>query len=361
MQRIDSGRSALRALSLILPLGLLASLAVPTAKAQVYTDPVGFITLTAVGSATPPVYSFQALGMTQLPVSRGNATAVSANKVGVNTTLTPGQFNFSADGYPTHYIEITSGPMAGVFDDIVSNDTANVFTVTDLTSAIGGGATYKIYPHWTIGKVFGPNNEAGLLGGTSAATADNVAVWNPIAQAFTTYYYKTGGLGGTGWRNTASTSINRTNATLYIDQGFQIIRRTTGTLTNKLVGAVKLGPTITLVVGASGGSKYTFAANVYPTAIPLGASGLYTTNSATGLNGGTSAATADTISIWNPDTQAFTTYYFKTGGLGGTGWRSTASTSVDASTNTIPLGTFGYIERKVAGDFNWKMPQLFTP
>ncbi len=361
MQRIQSGRSALRALSLILPLGLLASLAVPTAKAQVYTDPVGFRTMTILGTnnGASPYITLHGLGMTQLPVSRGNATAVSANKIGVNATLTAGQFNKTADNNFSHFIELTSGPYSGLMADIVSNDTAYVYTADDISSYIGSGTTYKIYPHWTIGKLFGPNNEAGLQGGTSALTADNIQLWSVGSQAYaTTYYFKTGGLGGTGWRSTASTSINASNAVVYIDDSLYIARVGASDVTNKLIGAVKLGPTISGIVS----NGVTILGNVYPAGQPLGSSGLYTGSPTNGLLGGTSALTADNLQLWVPGSQAYAiTYYFKTGGLGGTGWRSTASTSVDTSTNTIPAGASVYILRRPGNpEFNWSAPQPFA-
>lgn len=340
---------------------------IQTASADVFTDPVGFVTLSALGTNNVPGPSSQgqyitlaALGMTQLPASRGNATAVSTSKVGVNSTLTAGQFGRVIEGTltnVTHFIELTSGTCAGFQTDIISNDTASVYTDIDLTSCLGAGATYKIYPHWTIGKIFGPNNEAGLLGG-SASTADQVQTWSVGSQSYaTTYYFKTTGLGGTGWRTTANSSVNVTNNILYIDQSLYIARKVGTNVDVKVVGGVKLGPTISTVFS----NGVTIIGNVYPAGQPLGASGLYTGSAATGLLGGT-ASTADQLQIWVPSNQAYTiTYYFKTSGLGGTGWRSTANSSLDTATNTIPLGASAYVVRKPGNPtFNWVAPQPFT-
>jgi uncharacterized protein (TIGR02597 family) len=362
MQKTQTKWTTLRKLTVILSLGAFALVAAQVAQADVYTDPVGFITLTALGTQnTPganPYLTQLGLGMTQVPTSRGNATAGAAFQVNVNASLTAGQFNKTADGNFAYFIEITSGSNAGLMDDIVSNDTVSVYTADDLTSYLGAGTTYKIYPHWTIGTVFGPANQAGFLGGSSAGAADNINVWNPNTQSYSVYYFKTGGLGGTGWRSASSTTINTTNIVLYIDQGLFIARRTTGDVTNKLVGAVKLGTTISPVV--TNGS--TFAANVFPAGQPFGTSTLYTGSPATGLAGGSSAGAADNVDVWNPATQSYIVYYYKTGGLGGTGWRSGASTTIDASTNAIPLGSVGLIVRRAGNpSFNWYAPQPFTP
>ncbi len=53
----------------------------------------------------------------------------------------------------------------GLFDDVVSNDAVNVFTANNDSANVAGATLYKVYPHWTIGTVFGPQNQTGLLGG----------------------------------------------------------------------------------------------------------------------------------------------------------------------------------------------------
>jgi uncharacterized protein (TIGR02597 family) len=353
-------------LAIVMLVGMATLTAINTNAQTITTDPVGYITLTAQGTDAPgggnPHYVYLGLGMTQLPVNRGLAITNGANTLTVSNALTAGQYNFTADAHPAYFIEVTSGPLAGLLDDIVSNSTTAVFTSDDLSSFVtsnnpSGQVTYKIYPHWTLGTVFGPQNQVGLLGASTAGAADNVFVWNPNTQGNATYYFKTSGGGGTGWRSTASATINQSNAVLYVDQGIVIGRKTTGNLPIQLVGGVKLGQTISPIVG----NGYTFAGNVYPAGFSLGASGLYTTNSATGLVGASTAGAADNVLIWNPSTQGNATYYFKTAGGGGTGWRSTASATVDASTNQIVLGSIAVIQRKVASPFNWFIQQPFTP
>ena len=367
MQKKHTKWATLRKLTVI-SLGVAALVATQVVSADVYTDPVGFVTMTALGTGNSPFnnpyVSLVGLGMTQLPVSRGNATAGVANQVGVNATLTPGQFNKTSDGYPAYWIEITSGAWVGYQTDIVSNDAANVYTVVDLSGGLP--ATYKIYPHWTIGTLFGPQNQAGLLGG-SLTTADQIQVWSVGSQAYTSiYYYKTtGAIGGTGWRSALSTSINVTNVPVYIDQSLYIARKVSTNLDIKVVGGVKLTNTVSTIwsngLGAAG-STVTILGNAYPAGQPLGASGLYTGNPSTGLLGG-SLTTADQLQIWAPGSQAYTTiYYYKTtGAIGGTGWRSATSTSIDVSTNTIPLGGSVYVLRRAGNPtFNWSAPQPFV-
>jgi uncharacterized protein (TIGR02597 family) len=372
MQKANHARGLrfLSKLAFITTVGLISAAIAYQAPAQtVVTDPVGFITLTATGATTTAgLYNFWSLGMVQVPVLRGLTTQITGKQVTLDQALSPGQYNESntvgSAFDPSYFVEFTSGPYAGLMDDIVSNDAAAIYTASDDSGQEAAGVTYKIYPHWTIGLVFGPQNQAGLNGGANGGAADEIEVWNPTSQGFVNYYYKTTtSLGGSGWRSTANTSINVSNTVLYIDQGFEVERRTAaGNVNLLLVGAVKLSNTISVVYGTnSAGLGFTLAGNVFPAGIPLGTSGLYTGNSATGLNGGANGGAADEVQVWNPNTQGYTFYYYKTTtSLGGSGWRSTANTSIDCSTNQLPLGDIVKIQRRIKGSFNWTMPQPFV-
>ncbi len=341
---------------------LSVSITQSQAQTNIYSDPVGFIKLNV--EPGPAKFSFLGLGMTQVVTNRGLVTGVDGNKISVNNTLVAGAFNWLV-GPPTnftHFIEITSGPNAGLFDDIVSNDTTAVFTASDISSLVAQGDSYKIYPHWTLAKVFGPTNEAGLQPGTSDANSDNVRVWDTAAQGFAIYYYKTNSVGGgIGWRAAGSPTVNRANTPLYIDQGIVVFRRSLATATNiTLLGGVKLGKTIAPV--EQGPGRFTFVANTYPAPISLGASGLYTTNSATGLQPGTSDANSDNVRIWDPVAQGYAIYYYKTNTTGGgVGWRRAGAPTIDASSTNIQVGASAVIlRRSVTTPFNWEMPQPFN-
>ncbi|HUK81128.1 MAG TPA: hypothetical protein VLZ12_00700, partial [Verrucomicrobiae bacterium] len=198
MQRTLTGcGSTLSKLTLVTALTIAIGLSTPRANAvDVFTDPVGFITLTAHGTVESGL-SFWGLGMTQIPASVGLLTGKSGTQLSVNSTLTAGQFNQGALG-PLYFIEITSGSMAGLLDDVVSNSTAAVFTASDLSGLIAGNENYKVYPHWTIGSIFGTNNTAGMLGGATAAAADQIVIPTQSSQSFATYFWFTG-KGGPAW------------------------------------------------------------------------------------------------------------------------------------------------------------------
>ncbi|MDW8343937.1 MAG: TIGR02597 family protein [Verrucomicrobiae bacterium] len=338
---------------------LLLSVSGPSARAvDVYTDPVGFITLTIRGTnGAPPgttsVLSYLGLGLTQLVVKQGRITGAASNElVDALASWSDDQYN-GASG--PHFIEITSGPYAGLVDDIVKTvgATKKIYTANNLASlglANITNQTYRIRKHWTIASVFGPTNQAGLQGGTSAAMADNVLVPDQSG-ALVTYWYKTGGFPpGTGWRKGANASIDVANDPIYFGDGVVVRRRVGPSVTVKLLGAVKLGRSI---LPLSQGD--TFMSNPFAANLTLNTSGLYTTNVATGLKGGNSAGNADNVLLPTGPNGTLEIYWFKDSGFPpGTGWRKGA----DAVTNvgTTPLGIAqGFVVRRKAPNaaFDW--------
>ena len=350
MQRAHHARGLgfLPKLAFIITVGVITTAVSYQALAtDVFTDPVGFITLTVQGSngiSNARAKSLQGLGMTQLLTNRGTIASIATN--GITDSSATWADNDYTNGL--FFIEITSGPNAGLLDDVVAafGSTKTVYTANDDSALVSAGQTYKIYPHWTLGTVFGPNDESGLKKGSSSV-ADQILVFNPINQAFTAYYFSSGGAVGVGWRSTGST--DQQNTKLYLDQGFLVQRNEGTNVLVKLVGGVKLGQTIVPI-----GPTNNLAGNVYAT------SALTLTNSnliQSGLAGG-SSSTADQVLILNPATGAFTSYYWSTGGAVGVGWRSTGST--DQGNTPIPLGQSLLIVRKPPRlGFSWFMPASY--
>jgi hypothetical protein len=317
------------------------------------TDPVGFITLNVqgTGGSGSNALSFLGLGFTQVISYQAMFSSASGTTLtDSSTTWVDNQFN-GANG--TFYVELISGSGAGRTSNIVSTSGTgkSITTAVNLSSFVASGTGYKIRKNWTVATVFGPNNEAGLQGGTSS-TADQILVYNPANGQYTTYYYKTSGVGGIGWRTTASTSANASNSPFNPTDGILIKRQQSSTVGFALAGAVKLGQTsIPVATGLN------ILSNVYPSGtFTLGTCGLFES----GIGGGTST-TADQVQIYNSANGQYSTYYYKTSGVGGTGWRSTLSTSADASGTPIPFGLSIIIQRLGGRPaFQWVAPQPFT-
>jgi hypothetical protein len=155
----------------------------------VTTDPAGFITLLIADSTGGQSRAFSFLGISMVnPVSyQGTITSVGNYSVtDANATWSANEFNGTNGEF---FIEITSGPYAGLMADILANDAAGETLTTDddLSSLLTGGELYRIRKHRTLGDVFGENNESGLNGGSSISEADEVSVLNPVTQTFSTY------------------------------------------------------------------------------------------------------------------------------------------------------------------------------
>lgn len=347
---------AMRTPSLIKTFGIgtaLSVFAIAGSMAQTaVTDPVGFITLSIAGGSTAaPGISFLGLGMTQ-PVSfAGNLESVSGTTVtDLQSTWTDGQYE-GANG--SYYLELTSGGGAGTVSDIVTTSGANhsLTLADDLSGLIAAGATYKIRPNWTLASVFGSTNSAGL-GTGSSTTADQVLVYNTSSQGYTTFYYQTSGLGGTGWRKVGAPATDASGSPLHLQQGIILKRYVASAISLPLVGAVKVGQNETFIATGTN-----IVSNIYPvTSVTLGSSGLYTGSTSTGVAGGNSTS-ADQVLVYNGS--GYSTYYYQTSGLGGTGWRLSGQPGSDASSAALPLGGSVSIQRKFTSPFIWTQPQPF--
>jgi uncharacterized protein (TIGR02597 family) len=318
-----------------------------TAQTTATTDPVGFITLNVAGTGGvgSNKISYEGLSLTRPVEYQGSAETVGANSLTDNeATWTDNQFNGGAEKY---FVELTSGAGAGTTYDIATTTAATktITTVQNLTGA-ASGVTFKIRKHWTLGSVFGPNDESGL-GSGSSTSADQILIWN--GTGYDTFYYQTIGLGGVGWRKGGAPSVNVVNNSIYPEDGLIVKRQQSANVGVILMGAVKTGQTsIPVSVGIN------IFGNVYAAPQTLADSGLYTGTSSTGLNGGTSTS-ADQVLIWNGT--GYDTYYYQTSGLGGIGWRKGGAPAVDASATPIPVGQSVVIKRQFASAFNWLIAQ----
>jgi uncharacterized protein (TIGR02597 family) len=344
---------SLAILSAIAPIGHAQTTAV--------TDPVGFITLniSGTGGTTLGAFTFSSLGLTNPVVYQSASSTVTSNSL----TVTAGPWaanQFNANGTnPTHFVEIVTpagagsqAPGAGTTYDILSNTATTITLMQNLAVGVLDGAQFKVRAHWTLGSVFGANNESGL-GGGSSTTADRILRWN--GSGYDIFYYQTSGLGGIGWRKAGSASVNAAGTTLYPEDGLIINRFQSAPVSLVVKGAVKTGQTSIPITPGNN-----FVGNIYASAMTLASCGIYTGNSATGLAGGNSTG-ADQILIWNPTLSGgaggYDIYYYQTSGLGGIGWRKSGAASVDASSTVIPVGQSVIISRKAAGGFSWIVPQ----
>jgi hypothetical protein len=170
-------------------------------------------------------------------------------------TWTVNQFQTSANPATdsSHFVEILTGPKAGMIFDIVSN-TATTLTVEGSTSTIGGAQTYCIRKHVMLGALL-PG------GGGLDAGSDSVSIVNSNGSVSEFVY------NGSNWEDVA-TLDDGTNKVIYPGQGY-IISRGSGTNATITVGGnevsyVKDGPTIVPLYPAQGGVYRNYVGTVNP-------------------------------------------------------------------------------------------------
>lgn len=329
MLMLNTTTRLMKSPSLILAIAGLALGSAAAVAQSVTTDPVGFTTLTIKGNAVNLV----GLNMVKPVTYQGVVSGVS----GATVTDANANFDTALTAGKKYFVEIISGDYAGLNAEILSWSGSSITIAGDVggIAAALDGAGHRIRESWTLAGVFGAENQAGLGGGT-AATADFVYVSGP--EGLNTYYYKTSGPGGTGWRQFGgSLSDSQAEVALYFTDALIVERRQPGDLAVKLVGAVKTGRTIVPVLAG-----INVISNVYPvTDITLENSGLYGEEGFR-LTGGT-AATADLVFV--PGAEAFLSYYYKTSGPGGIGWRRPGDSSTDYGTTGIPIGSGIVVQR----------------
>ena len=325
------------------------------------TDPVAYVntTIQGTGGTSDSALTFVGLSVTQ-PVNFqgtiGSYNGATHMLTPANGTFTPDQFNGTNGSY---FVEITSGTAAGVLSDITATNgsPSSITTADDLSSQLSGGESFKIRKHWTLESVFGPNpntsNQVILGAGSGPSRADEVLVYDRSAQQYLTYYYKNSGTGGTGWRSTDSSFDDKSNTVLRVTDGMIIRRKLSAAVVLSLPGAVKLGPTRRLALPG-----LNFFGDVYASGTTLANSGLYdAAHPENSLQGG-GASTADQVLIY--DGSQYAVYYYKIGGFGGDGWRSTNLALDRRGQPPLPAGQSILVRRFLSQSFVWVAPQPFV-
>lgn len=321
-------------------ISLLASVALFTLSSlsAVQTAPVGYVTLTVKGSGTASeAFSFLSVPLLDAVSHSGDFEAVSG------TILTDSDASWLTDAYnDLYFIEITSGANTGVSTTITDTTLTTLTTLDDLSSLIASDDTFIIRKYPTLAGVFGPSNEAGLQGGSSASNADTILIPDPLTQGFSVYYYKSSGLGSPGWFSTSS-SGDKANTLLLPGTGF-IVKRL-GTLDVDVVvsGSVQVNNVFTPVE-----EDINFIASRFPTPVTLNQ--MFGVDGGD-LTGGSSASNADTVLI-PKESGGFDIYYYKSSGLGSPGWFSTSVSGTQGDTQIADVGGVVIVNRAFGTSFN---------
>lgn len=318
------------------------------------TDPVGFTTLTIQGKANVAAANrnnFISLNMQRPAAFQGTISSVTLDGSGRSVltisgaSFTENQFNGIGNA---HYVRLTAGAdgNTGLVSEVAASSGSTITLVDNINDAISAGVTsFVVTPFWTLSTAFPAGG--GLTGASAAASADTITIIPPTGGALT-YFYSTS---FNQWRRGTTDS---SNVVIPPGSGMQIIRKQVGNVDIVIAGAVTLGPVEAIIGGATTTTaRNSFISNPFPLASKtLATSGLYTGNPNTGVVGGSAAASADTVTIFDPSTGQALSYFYSTSF---NQWRRGTT---DSSNVTIPIGAAVQITRKAnRGEFSWFIPQ----
>ncbi len=351
----DSARPSLRNLNppsyyvivkkIPLILTLAATLSLPS-LAQVYTDPVGFTTI------SEPTATAGNAGTLFLSLNLLRPSAFQSRVATVTTSQSQSTFTFSSVAFSanqfngpanSHYVEVLNGPGAGTVSPVIATGSGSVTVKDDLSAIVTGGETsVKIRPNWTFATAFGANNSANFLGAANSNSADVITVGGQG------YFYNSG---TSRWETTANAPAN--DLPIPADLGLSVTRRGSDPLTFKLVGDVKTGQAGLYV---EGGASDTFNLLANPFALDsvmLKDSGLYNpADPSASVTGAAKAEQADIVRIQDPVRGSFDDFFYSTEK---NQWMTGFT---DASLIRIPSGSSVAIIRRAGNpDFQWYAPQ----
>ena len=188
------------------------------------TNSAGLTSTTSANTSDLVLIPTAAGGYDQFYYSAGGIPGVGWRKVGGGSTSRSGFPIYFTDGFlilarSGKSITVTGAVKPGQTTVVV--ETGNNF-FTNLCPVNAGGANPSVEGR-TLGNSNLYNGTAnGLIGTSSANTADLVLIWN--GTGYDQYYYSTGGIPGVGWRRVGGGNTDRASIP-FPDGAFIVLRR----------------------------------------------------------------------------------------------------------------------------------------
>jgi uncharacterized protein (TIGR02597 family) len=314
-------------------------------SASVASVPEGMITFPITHGTT----NYLSLPLTNNETYTSSVTAVTINSITVGDAPAPFTISLTTSAAP-YFVKFLSGNETGRVLLITANSTSSLtLDTTDHTSGspvllnttgfdVEAGDTFEVFPGDTLASVFGAATAQSplvLTGGSNAVMADTISLFTSANAPAVTYYFNT----TVGYWEQYGTAVNANNTIIYPYSAFSIARRinhpnTTLVLSGRVTSVVV---EIKVVGNATVYTSTHCATDVKLSQLQFGSTWVT----------GSTAVTADTLSVWNPTMNRFDTYYQKSDST----WRKYPDAVTDQSNFAITAGTVITITKResVAG------------
>jgi len=349
-------------LAFTITIGLITTVAGYKAAAQdVFTDPVGFMQLTAQTNTDTLI----SIPFSQIDQYRGVVGSVSGSQItDANTPgWTAGQWMYNPPAnHSTYYVLFITGNNAGAYFTVTNNGTSTLSVELGPYASIGAnpGDTYRIYPYWTLNTAFPGGAGLQVSTGTTAGTRKSQVLFpdiggNGINLAASAIYYFLQSATATNWA-IAGGGVSNVNDQIILPEQYMTVRQQNNvpTTTPIMLGAVPEWPLQIPLYAQAAAQQDNFIGIVFPATQTLSSLGLTNNNNGNGflISGGTTAGVRKdqllTFNVGSPqgiNQSASAIYYLVNPTAGNSGWRIAGGGATDVGTNTIPAGT-GIIIRK---------------
>lgn len=184
------------------------------AQTTSYSDVVGYEKKSFVAGTTG-----HGVGLVQAAKYSGQATSTTSGSIVVSSAPFTAAAFAPVGGLPSHYIQITSGPQAGLVVDITSNTGTTLSVHSGDLASVTGTPTFVVRPHVKVSSLFNGNTDLGDY-------SDTVTLYNADGSS-TTLLRDSGQT--TGWLD--STTFAAADAVIYPGQAFLLSTSSSGTFT----------------------------------------------------------------------------------------------------------------------------------
>ena len=279
------------------------------ADSVAYTPPRGIYKVKVAGKPEGADQARTYLGIQLLPDKSfvGLIRTISGNALSL---MNVGSHLFLQDPERKLYVHVLDGNGNGFIADIEEIRENDILCAENLSPWMAAQTRVSIRPHSRLADVFGIANRFGLGGGPDADHADNVVIWDPVAQQEVVYYFHST---RARWEK-KGVEEDASQAILRFPYGLYIVRRTPGTLWIVLSGDV--GSESVLLPVRPG-------ANVFSLPINLSVSldNLFSSEGSYSLLAGPNANQADLLTFEEPSTGGQRGPFYFLSRPGSQGWR----------------------------------------